>query len=198
MNFKEYLKSWEGTKRENSVSRITILVMAAVIGILVFSLINKRTIITVQPYTLTQEAWIKKSDASKSYKEAWGFALADLLGNVTPTTVNFIEERISPLLSPRVYNEVIEALHTQAEKIRVDRVVMRFEPRAVFFDERRNRVFVQGQSFMSGSSSERPIRTPRTYEFQIEINNYAPSITYIATYSDDPRTTENLKRQEGR
>ncbi|MCV5185818.1 type IV conjugative transfer system protein TraE, partial [Escherichia coli] len=77
------------------------------------------------PFTLTEEAWVTKSNASQSYKEAWGFAFAQLLGNVTPGTVDFVKERITPLLSPSIYQDVIDAIEIQAQQIKNDRVTMR-------------------------------------------------------------------------
>ncbi|MDV5545225.1 TraE/TraK family type IV conjugative transfer system protein [Klebsiella pneumoniae] len=61
---------------------------------------SKGTIVTIQPFTLTEAAWVTKSNASSPIKRLGVFAFAQLLGNVTPGTVDFVKERITPLLSP--------------------------------------------------------------------------------------------------
>ncbi|WP_243839790.1 type IV conjugative transfer system protein TraE [Salmonella enterica] len=87
MNLKKYLKTWEGTQTENKWGRIFQGGLIAIVFLLVVQVFSKETIVTIQPFTLTEEAWVTKSNASQSYKEAWGFAFAQLLGNVTPGTV---------------------------------------------------------------------------------------------------------------
>lgn len=84
MNLKKYLKTWEGTQTENKWGRIFQGGLIAIVFLLVVQVFSKETIVTIQPFTLTEEAWVTKSNASQSYKEAWGFAFAQLLGNVTP------------------------------------------------------------------------------------------------------------------
>ncbi|HHU2342153.1 TPA: TraE/TraK family type IV conjugative transfer system protein, partial [Escherichia coli] len=97
MNLKKYLKTWEGTQTENKWGRIFQGGLIAIVFLLVVQVFSKETIVTIQPFTLTEEAWVTKSNASQSYKEAWGFAFAQLLGNVTPGTVDFVKERILAL-----------------------------------------------------------------------------------------------------
>lgn len=131
-------------------------------------------------------------------KEAWGFAFAQLLGNVTPGTVDFVKERITPLLSPSIYQDVIDAIEIQAQQIKNDRVTMRFEPRFVEYEPKSDKVFVYGYSYVKGASSNEE-RSERSYEFAIKISNYAPVLDYIDTYVGKPRTKtvlEQLQRKE--
>lgn len=153
MNLKKYLKTWEGTQTENKWGRIFQGGLIAIVFLLVVQVFSKETIVTIQPFTLTEEAWVTKSNASQSYKEAWGFAFAQLLGNVTPGTVDFVKERITPLLSPSIYQDVIDAIEIQAQQIKNDRVTMRFEPRFVEYEPKSDKVFVYGYSYVKGASS---------------------------------------------
>ncbi|MBS9424199.1 TraE/TraK family type IV conjugative transfer system protein [Photorhabdus caribbeanensis] len=198
MNLKKYLKTWEGSQTENKWGRIFQGGLIAIIFLLVIQVFSKETIVTIQPFTLTEEAWVTKNNASQSYKEAWGFAFAQLLGNVTPRTVDFVKERISPLLAPNIYQDVIDVIEIQAQQIKNDRVSMRFEPRFVEYEIKSDKVFVYGYSYIKGASSNEE-RSERTYEFVVKIANYAPVLDYIDTYAGKPRTTtvlEQLKRRE--
>ncbi|WP_079829477.1 TraE/TraK family type IV conjugative transfer system protein [Salmonella enterica] len=163
MNLKKYLKTWEGTQTENKWGRIFQGGLIAIVFLLVVQVFSKETIVTIQPFTLTEEAWVTKSNASQSYKEAWGFAFAQLLGNVTPGTVDFVKERITPLLSPSIYQDVIDAIEIQAQQIKNDRVTMRFEPRFVEYEPKSDKVFVYGYSYVKGASSNEE-RSERSYE----------------------------------
>ncbi|MEC6096347.1 TraE/TraK family type IV conjugative transfer system protein [Enterobacter hormaechei] len=179
MNLKKYLKTWEGTQTENKWGRIfggEISVL--IVFLLVVQVFSKEAIVTIQPFTLTEEAWVTKNNASQSYKEAWGFAFAQLLGNVTPGTVDFVKERITPLLSPSIYRDVIDAIEIQAQQIKNDRV-MRFEPRFVEYEPKSDKEC--GYSYVKGASSNEE-RSERSYEFAIKISNYAPVLDYIDTY----------------
>ena len=195
MNLPEFLKTWEGTQAENRWGRLIqggLLVVVLVLGLLLYT---KETIVTVQPFTLTEEATILKDDASRSYKEAWGWALALMLGNVSPANVDFIKDRISPILSPSIYFDVMDALGVQARQVREDRVTMRFEPRFVEYEPSTDKVFVYGYSFVRGSNSEEQ-RVDRTYEYSIQIANYAPLLDGMTTYTGMPRTEEVKLRME--
>ena len=202
MNLKEYLKTWEGTQAENKWGRVFVLGLIFTVLLLVVMLFSKDTIVTVQPWTLNEEAWVSQKKSSQSYKEAWGWALGTLMGNVTPGNVNFIKERMKPILAPAIYQEFINALETQAQEIQANRITMRFEPRFVEYEETTDKVFVYGYSFVKGASLDaKEQRTDRTYEFQIRVSNYMPVLDYMTTYEGRPRTKsvlDKLKRKEER
>ncbi len=187
MNLSRYLKTWEGTQNENKWNRVFIGALLVIVLALLVKVFTKETVVTMQPFTLTEDAWVAQKSASRSYKEAWGFAFAQLFGNVTPSTVEFVKERVVPFLSPRIYHEVVDALEIQARQIKSDRVTMRFEPRVVEYEMATNKVFVYGYAFTKGTNTAEE-RADRTYEFTIQIANYAPLLTHLETYSGRPRT----------
>ena len=100
MNLKKYLKTWEGTQTENKWGRIFQGGLIVIVFLLVIQVFSKETIVTLQPFTLTEEAWVTKSNASQSYKEAWAFAFAQLLGNVTPGNRGLCEGAAHPATLP--------------------------------------------------------------------------------------------------
>lgn len=196
MKFKNYFKTWEGTQNENKWARLFISGLILVVLLQSFFLFNKKEIVTIQPFTMQNDEWVTKDGSSDGYKEAWGFALAQLIGNVTPASVGFIKDRIDRLLSPAIYNDVMSVLDIQAQEIKSDRVSIRFEPRFVEYESESNKVFIYGYSFSRGASRDKEVRSEKTFEFEIEVSNYIPVIDYMDTYTGRPRTTKVLERLE--
>ncbi len=195
MKLLDFLKTWEGTEQENKWNRLFMAGLIAMLCLMTLKLFSKETIVTIQPMTLSEEAWVSKHQASASYKQAWGFFLAQLTGNITPSTVNFIKARIGPLLSPAIYQQVIDTIEVQAKQIQNDRVTMRFEPRLVEYETDSDKVFVYGYSFEKGASSQEQ-RSERTYEYVIKVAHYLPLIERIDTYIGQPRTQKVLAQRQ--
>jgi conjugal transfer pilus assembly protein TraE len=191
MQWNKFLQTWEGTRAENRFNRLVILGLIVLVLVFGSVALMKKTIVTVQPYTLTQEAWVTTNDASQNYKEAWGQFFAAEIGNVTPATVDFIKDRIAIFLAPSIYHDVIDLLEIQASQIKEDRVSLRFEPRFVEYEPESKKVFVWGLSFTAGANGK-PKRDERTYEFVIAIGNFAPRLDYIDTYVGKPKTQRIL------
>lgn len=193
MKWSNYSKTHDGAIVDNRMQRTINLVLVAVVAMMAYALLARDQIVVVQPETLGSEAWITTEDASQSYKESWGLYLAQLTGNITPGNVDFLKDRLKPLLAPSIYNEVIDLVEIQAQSIKDDRISYRFEPREVAFEEKTNKVFVYGYSFVKGADNKEE-RQERTYEYRIEIEQYAPLIVDLNTYADKPRTQDVLAR----
>lgn len=199
MQFGQYKKSFSSLQLENNFFRILTLGLLTLVLILVVALLNKKTIVTLQPWTLARDAQVTETQASNSYMEAWGLALAQLIGNVTPGNVDFVGEQIKPLLSPKIYHETLDALQAGATQLREDRVAMRFEPLRVTYEKTTGMVFVYGYSFMrAGTSMSRETKVQRTYEFKLSISNYLPQIDHLTTYEGVPHTRDEMDRIENR
>lgn len=191
MNIKQYFNTFQGLQAENRWNRLVTLGLVALCLGETAMLAVRPTVVTIQPWTLSRDAQITASDASQSYIEAWGLALSELLGNVTPANVGFIAQRLAPLLDPKIYHQVIDAIHANADELKNDRVTMRFEARRVRFERSTGKVFVTGRSYVrQGTSLENEKSSERTYEFTIRIANYAPVITHLDTYAGGARTVD--------
>ena len=197
MELKRYLSTFHGLKTEAYFSRLVTTVLLCLVLFLVAVLATRPTIVTIQPWTLAEDAQVTRDDASRSYIEAWGFALSELIGNVTPGNVTFIGDRLKPLLDPKIYHQVLEGLEANAQQLLDDRISMRFEPRRVVYEKSTGKVYVTGYSFVrQGLSFETEKREDRTYEFQIRIANYAPLIMSIDTYLGMPHTRDVIEKRE--
>lgn len=114
MELKKYLQSFQGLQLEARFSRAVIFGLLIIVLFCVFTMANRPQIVTIKPWTLTVDAQVTRNEASRSYLESWGFALAQLLGNVTPANVDFISERLAPLLDPKIYHRVMDSLDSNA------------------------------------------------------------------------------------
>jgi len=197
LNFHNLLKTWKGTAKENRFHRTANLVLALAVGALAILSLQTKTIVTLVPPTLTEEAWVTRDAATEGYRKSWGLYLAELLGNATPGNVQLISDAIGPLLAPSIYQQTILVLRSQSEQILADRISQRFEPRSVLFERETGKVFVEGFSFVQGGAGDEQ-RTTRTFEFKIDIDRYAPIVTHIDTYADRARTLDMLNRMNRR
>lgn len=195
MDLKRYLSTFHGLRMEAYFSRMITTVLLLLVFFLTAVLSTRPAIVTIQPWTLAEDAQVTRSDASRSYLEAWGFALAELVGNVTPGNVGFVSDRLKPILDPKVYHQVLEGLEANARTLVDERITMRFEPRRVVFEKSTGKVYVFGYSFArQGTSFETERREPRTYEFTMRIANYAPLLQAIDTYEGMPRTRDVVEK----
>lgn len=200
MRLDDLMHSWQGTQRENRWQRLLLLGLLAANVILAVAVFTRQTVVSIQPPTLVEQAEVSRSRASQPYLESWALFLAELMGNVTPGNVPFIRDALGPLLSPDVYQQVIDALEIQARQIREDRVTLKFQPRQVDYEAASGHVFVTGYSYIAGPAGDEQRQT-RTYEFALQIRHYRPLLTWMETYEGAARTQkvrEDLARQTKR
>lgn len=195
MKWKAYLRSWEGTRLENQWMRIFSALLLGIVLVMSVLLFRKEQVVVVQPFTLAEEAWVAKGQASQSYQEAWGMALSMLLGNVTPKNIDYIKSSLEPILASDIYHEVIDALEIQAQDIRKERITMRFEQRAAVYEK--GTVFIEGISFVKGLAG-REKSSPRTYEFRFNVKDYRLELAYLNTYEGQARTEDVLEKEAER
>jgi len=202
MQLSKYKESFSNLKKENRFGNLMVVGLVGVLFVQSCFLFSKDTVVVMQPWTMTQDAELSSTRASRTYQEAWALALAEMLGNITPDSIDFVLDRLKPLLSPKIYNEVIRNAQEQAIYLKEDRITQVFEPRTVEFEKTTGKVFVHGYSYITGASlgtgnkDNKPLRNELTFEFRIKIAQYIPIVEDIAVYSGQARTTKVLNRLE--
>lgn len=186
MNLSNLKTSISFMYRENHWGRIIILFLIAVNGMLGYKAYNHEPVINNIPYTLTGPAQIMKNQADESMHLAWSLYLAEVLGNVTPDTVDFVKTTVGPLLASEIRNEVLGLLDQQIARIKVNGTSFSFEPRDMKFDP-------NGTSYIVGRHNIHDrvggtTRTNRTYEFEWEFRNHQPVLRFMDSYVGAPRT----------
>ena len=191
-DIKEFLSRWDVLKTEAKYSRITILVLSVLLVIMFCFVMNKNTVVTVIPYTLSSEAYITQDKASVRYKEAWGHMIASEIGNISQKNFNFLKSRLAPLVSPSIY-EFFKKLEDEIAQIKEDKIIISFAPAAVVYEPNTDKVFVFGRSEVTNALGYKT-SSVRTYEIKIRMNLYVPQITHFVSYAGEPRN-ENVLQQ---
>ena len=178
----DYLNTHEGLLLERKYSRLAIVVLAAALVLALSLAASKRETVVMVPPGLSATGQIDPDSASASIKEAWGAYVASSLGNVTPTTADFVSKQLGSVFAPRSYNKLNEAIAKQADLIKTQHVSVQFSPNAVFYDAPSDRVIVSGEYRVLGVRSENNSSSVRTYEIGVAIRNYHVAITSLMVY----------------
>lgn len=197
MKIADYLRTYQGLRRENLVQRITVLILSLILLAVITAYIRREQVVLLTPYTLSGEAWVSQTSGSQAYKEAWALFFAQELGNVTPANIDFIRDRIANLISPSIYKNFMDVLSLQALQIKEDRLVLRFEPGSVEYEKETDKIFVTGRMY-TRAFNEKETSEMRTFEFRIRLSNYAPELVWIDTYREQPHTQKFLRNQRDR
>jgi hypothetical protein len=72
----------------------------------------------LMPPVLEGEVTIAREYASQAVEESWGVYVAQLLGNVGPTTVDGLTRVLDPLLAGGLHREVMKSVADQTEAIK--------------------------------------------------------------------------------
>lgn len=192
MNFSEFLNSWRGSRFENRFHRWVRVAEIAIIASLIGLLYAKNTIVTVTPPNLDVPVTITKNGADQGFKKAWGYFVADLMGNVTPSNVGFIQKSLVDILTSSVYHDIQENLAEQARQVSDEGISTEFEIQAVTYQQTSDLIFVSGKSITRGPFGDPDIKQ-RTYELKVEIRNYKPQISHLDAYEGGPRTRRDAQ-----
>lgn len=98
MNINNFKESWTGLQSESKFYKRLCLGLVGANILLGCFLFTKETIVVLEPWTLTQTAQLEQKKATRNYKEAWGLAVAELMGNITPRVwQNLVNKKLSTL-----------------------------------------------------------------------------------------------------
>ncbi|MFC0180965.1 TraE/TraK family type IV conjugative transfer system protein [Thorsellia kenyensis] len=186
MRYDLFTKKYLGVIEENKIFKIVLILELIIILFLTIQNFHQKSIVTFIPPTLNEQANIEKYSASSEYLTSLALYFSGLVGNVTPGNVSLIESALSPMLSPGIYQHVMDVLHMQSQQIKNDRVTLSFGPRQVEHDVENGKIYVTGYSIVSGIAGESS-RELRTYEFEIKIQNFMPIVMWMSTYQGQPR-----------
>jgi conjugal transfer pilus assembly protein TraE len=185
----EFLATWRGLTFENRLHRLAVLGLIATNLVTAAVLLRAERTVVLVPPVLEGQVSVARAAASQEVKEAWALYVAELLGNVSPTGAEFLQQALEPLLDPALRRPVLEVMAAQIAEIERERVAMRFEARAVSFDPATDKVFVSGIQTTRGPGGK-PVAHTRTYELIVGFANYRPVIRHLDVYPDEPRLAE--------
>lgn len=186
MLFKKHKQTIKDQSRAITSRDITIYGLMFICIALTFAVLLKKPLVVVVPENLNGSHEITKGSANAQYKEDWGLAFAELLGNTTPQNIGAIVEIIKPYLHPTIYNQTITGLKEESHLLQEDQIITYFKVLAVRYQHSRDLVYVTGAATTEGTIGSGTQQT-RTYEFRIGVDSYRPSILSFRVYEGEPR-----------
>lgn len=199
MLFSKYSATWDKLWSDNVVNkRLVVFQSIAVACLSAAVLLKGHTVIIVPPVPLTGQAQISSGAADSNYKKSWGVFMAELMGNLTPESVDFVKKSLSSYLSPDLYTHLRESIDQQSQEIKEQGITASFSPKQVVFEAENNKVFVYGTSVTTGrGTNAQPIRVDRSYEFVVTISAYTPTVVDFNVYRGEPHTQEWIAHNPG-
>lgn len=186
MKLSEFLNTWRGVSLENRISRLALAILSAAVLLQAWQIGRvERTVVLIPPQ-LSGPVDLSRNSASREAREAWALYVAQLLGNVTPATGEFMMQTLEPLLAGNLRRMLLDLIADQLEDIRREDVSMRFEPREVAYEENTQTVYISGTHTTEGPGAA-PVKAQRTYEVRVDYSNYRPLVTHLDVYPGAPQ-----------
>lgn len=192
--YKKNFKFLRTTQKFHIVSNTALVTMLAVS---LYANMQRDTIVINGTSDYCQETAISSNWMNEANHKKLAYTLAIALGNITPDTAKYTDTVVMEYISPSIYGDVKQAIHTQLQGIVTDRLTMQFFPEEAFVED--GITFVTGKGVLTGPTGKAQKYT-RTYEFEFNVQNYTPTVTYLTVYDDVPKDREwkrrNAKRED--
>ncbi|WP_062270759.1 TraE/TraK family type IV conjugative transfer system protein [Endozoicomonas arenosclerae] len=182
MTIQDYLCRFKQWRQQLCMDRLILLVLVLTNALLLFHCLTRKPAVELSLPFMDGPMVIQASEASQAYYEWWGLSLAELLGNLNPQNLSFVESRLQSLLSPNLYRQVHKTLNQQFHQLTEDNVSLSFEPLQLEFDATTQGVRVTGNSALS--SGNQRLSGQKTFTFQFNLIRYRPVLVAIQIESD--------------
>ena len=113
MTIQDYLRRLKQWRQQLCVDRLILLVLVLTNALLLIHCLNRKPAVEMTLPFMDGQIGVQSGEASQVYYEWWGLSLAELLGNLNPQNLSFVESRLQSLLSPNLYQQVHETLNQQ-------------------------------------------------------------------------------------
>jgi conjugal transfer pilus assembly protein TraE len=189
VNLEEYKKSWNDLKSESKLSLTIGVLLAAIIFILVFMNANRDTIVTIIPYSISEEVQLGKNSASKHLQEQWGWMTALALGTVTEENVEIVKRNLAPLLAPNIRKAKLQLIEDDLAAFSKNNVEATFHPEQIHSNEVTGEVWVTGTLEKVILGEEQPDEL-FYYYIVVGVDNYRPIFTELLSDYGKPEWQE--------
>ena len=170
------------------VSNTALVLMAFM---MVNSVLSERERVTLVPPYLNERVTVGWNSASEGYYKSWGLYFAVLIGNITPSNVDFIINILSTFLDEKIYTSIKPKLIALSQDpiFRESGGASVFAPGHITFEPETSKVFIPGTMTMTSYAKAQPELKNVVYEFAIYIKDGVPKISYLDSYEGvQPRT----------
>lgn len=188
MDWKQFLRTWHGTNQENRIARWTLPGLSIALAALAIHVAtDKPVVVLAPPEPLDDKAEVQANEAGASYKQAWGYHVATLLGNVHPGHYEATLQMLETVLTSRTAPEIREQIQDQLAELKAQNATVRFEPDDITYREQNDRVYVTGDQTVTPRGEDSGTSELRTYEMRIGMDRYRPQLLAIRSYEGGPQ-----------
>ncbi|WP_425953173.1 TraE/TraK family type IV conjugative transfer system protein [Ralstonia pseudosolanacearum] len=190
--------SWEGANKLSGVLLVSNIILASLLAVTTISALSQHETTRMVPPGLDKAVNVGWKTADQEYLESIGLYVATLTANVTPKNVNFVADRLSQLLTPKVYQSVRQQILALAQDpvFNSNGGSVRFEATKVVSEKETQKVFVIGQ-MTSQSINSRDSKTS-VIEMKIVMDNGRPWVDFMDHYDGgEPHTLTWAEKNPG-
>ncbi len=195
MDYKKFASTWLSLQASNRFLKSVCIFLMALNLLSLIGWLKKDTVVILIPPGLSEKSEIAKNKASEGHKKAWGMYTATLIGNVTPENADFVLESFSGMVTGEIRSIVTEQITQELDTLKQEKVSSTFEIVRVTYEPETDKAFVTGRNRMTGAGGK-STPTEQTFEFKIDVKQYSPSITQMASYEGMPRLLSVLQKEE--
>lgn len=188
-DFKIKFTSLKNTSTVLLASNLVLVTMLAISLVINF---NKDTVVINNMNESCQNTIMGSNFMNEDSHKRVGFYLSNVLGNITPSTAEYVDIAVMPFVAPEIYQDVKDLLALQLSELTQDELTMTFHPESFQFES--GITFVTGKGELRGITGQRD-KFIRTYEFELDVQNYSPTLRYIAVYNDIPHDRAWKRKQ---
>lgn len=193
--------TWKKQQFERKVFILSSLVYGAIVLVLLGLLIVKKEVIILTPPQIKEKISITRSMANEPYYKEMALFLTQLVGNLSPNTVDYALEVFSSYLDPSIYETVSDSLAEVADTIRKKQIATAFYPDKIGKVGAKWYVVGSLYKFDSSKSQNAEIRKGGivTYEINFKVRSFRLYITGFKQRNGDTlrEAVRAAKRQRG-
>lgn len=197
MDYKNFASTWLSLQASNRFLKLVCLSLMGINLLTLIGWLKKDTAVILIPPSLSEKSEIAQNKASEGYKKAWAMYTATLIGNVSPENADFVLDSFSNMVTGEIRSLIIEQVAQELDMLKQEKVASRFEIVRVTYEPETDKVFITGRNVLIGAVSK-SAPTEQTFEFQIDVKQYSPIITQMASYQGQPRLLSVLRKEEAR
>lgn len=191
MKLKFMSRTWEMSTTLTLWMAISNTLLVALLFVIADKMFSREERIALVPPYLNERVSVGWNSASESYYKSFGLYFATLVGNITPSNVDFIIDILATFLDPEIYTSVKPKLIALSK----DPIFMKsggasvFAPGHITYEPETSKVFVPGMMTMTSYGQSQPELKNVIYEIAIHIKDGIPKISYLDSYEGvQPRT----------
>ena len=134
MKLKTAEKTVRSIGQHNSILTVIIGGMTVLVGYLSFTLATMPPTTIIVPPFQSEELTFVDGRANHEYYEQWAWAMAMLMGNISPANASFVRSGIEKMTTPSLFRQMAAATDDELAALQRDKAVITFSPREIIYD----------------------------------------------------------------